>query len=188
VATTPGQFDGPAKTQPVTDSLQAPDAARTHDDHTSGQEGIGLRLLIVTGLIALLCAPVALAQFDRELAAGGKPLSLEDGRGVAVVKSREGSILGSVDRGRIRATNASVYGCESRKRVNRSTVLCIGRDLDFSATGYRWQIVASGAGINASGKLKGTVTLQGTSGTYSLEAGGTDPRPWPRSPRTFRLG
>jgi hypothetical protein len=147
-----------------------------------------LRLLIVIGVLAFLCAPVATAQFARELAAGGKPLSLEDGRGVAVVKSRDGVILGSVGRGRVRAMNASVYGCESRKRVRRHTVVCTGRELNFSATGRRWAIVASGVGINASGKLKGSVTLQGTGGTYSLEPGGTDPHPWPSSPRTLRLG
>lgn len=149
---------------------------------------MGLLRVIVIGLLALLCVPVASAGIERELAAGGKPLSLSDGRGIAVVKSREGAILGSVQRGRLRVTNGNVYGCESRKRITRSTVLCVGRNLDFSATGRHWRIVARGSGINASGKLKGIVTLQGTSGTYSLEAGGSDPRPWPRAARTFRLG
>ena len=147
-----------------------------------------LRLLIVVGVVALVGAPAASAQLDRELAAGGKPLTLKDGRGVAVVTGREGSLLGIVDRGRVRATNVDVYGCETRRRISRLTVLCVGRDLDFVATGRRWRIVASGTGISASGKLKGAVTLQGTGGTYSLEAGGDDPRPWPRTRRTFRLG
>ena len=147
-----------------------------------------MRLFIVIGLFALLCVPAASAAVDRELAAGGKPLSLVDGRGMALVSSREGAILGSVNRGRVRATNATVYGCETRRRLTRRTVLCIGRNLDFAATGRRWKIVARGSGINASGKLKGSVTLQGTGGTYSLQPGGSDPRPWPRRARTFRLG
>ena len=147
-----------------------------------------MRLFILIGLVALLVVPSASAQVDRELAAGGKPLSLKDGRGYAAVGSRDGAILGSVTRGRVRATNATVYGCDTRRRLNRTTVLCIGRNIDFSATGRRWRIVVRGTGINASGKLKGSVTLEGTHGTYSLESGGADPRPWPRKARTFWLG
>lgn len=146
-----------------------------------------MRLLIVIGVIALIGAPAASAQLERELAAGGKPLTLENGRGVAVVTGREGSLIGSVHRGRVRVTNADVYGCETRRRINRRTVLCVGRDLRFEAMGRRWHVVVRGTGINATGRLKGAVTLEGRRGTYSLEADGEDPRPWPRTRRTFRL-
>jgi hypothetical protein len=147
-----------------------------------------MRLFVCLVLTCLVVAPVARADSPRDLTAGGSPLSLEDGRGTAIVASREGSILGSVTRGRVRATRGSVQGCETRRRINRRTVLCIGRNLTFWATGRNWRILASGNGIYASGVLKGTLTLQGTRGRYSLDAGGGDSRPWPRRQRTFRIG
>jgi hypothetical protein len=148
-----------------------------------------VRVFVSIALITLVSASAALAGPDpRDLTAGGSPLSLENGRGTAIVRSREGSILGSVRRGRVRAVNGHVRGCETRRRLSRRTVLCIGNDLTFWATGRGWTITARGRGINASGVLKGSLTLQGTRGTYSLEPGGGNERPWPRLRRTYSIG
>ena len=148
-----------------------------------------MRLFISLALLSLVAAPLALADpGPRNLNAGGSPLSLEDGRGIAIVRGRDGSLTGEVRRGRVRAVNARVSGCEIRRRINRRTVLCIGRRLTFLALGRNWAITTRGAGINASGVLKGSLTLQGTDGTYSLEPGGGNERPWPRVQRTFSIG
>lgn len=145
-------------------------------------------------IVALACAPAAAAGIDRELAAGGASLALEDGRGTAVVRSREGSILGSVARGRVRVTDVRrgprtsivLSGCKTRRQIDRRTVLCVGRNISFSVLGGAWQVRLAGPGINASAKLKGNVTLQGRAGTYSIRYGAD--RPWPRQARTFKLG
>jgi hypothetical protein len=156
-----------------------------------------MRFLLSVILFALVCAPLAGARVmpdrdlgppGRDLAAGGSPLSLENGRGTATVRSRDGSIVGAVRRGRVRAAHAQVSGCETRRRIARGVVLCIGRDLTFWATGRRWTITVRGAGINAAGRLKGWLTLEGTRGTYALDEDGEDEHPWPRDRRTIRIG
>jgi hypothetical protein len=148
-----------------------------------------VRLFAFIALFMLVGAPLALAgPGPRDLVADGSPLSLEDGRGIATVRGREGTIFGEVSRGRVRAVNTRVSGCEIRRRVNRRTVVCIGRELTFLAIGRRWTITARGSGISASGRLKGLLTLWGTRGTYSLEWDHGDERPWPLVQRTFIIG
>jgi hypothetical protein len=151
-----------------------------------------VRFFVSIALLALVSVPVADAQVrpdpNRDLAAGGSPLSLENGTGTATVRSREGTIVGKVRRGRVRVVNGRVGGCEIRRRINRRTVVCIGRELTFGATGRNWVVRASGSGIYASGMLKGSLTIQGTRGTYSLDANSSDDRPWPRYQVTLSIG
>ena len=155
-----------------------------------------LRLTLLTVLLALALTPTAYGQveLERALAAGGQSLSLEEGRGFAAVTSRAGAMFARVGRGRIVVTNyvrgprteRKLWGCNTRKRIGRRTVVCSGRKLSLSIVDGRWRVVLRGTRIDASAVLQGSVTLKGTSGTYSID--GDDPRPWPSDARTFRLG
>ncbi len=145
-------------------------------------------------LLALVLAPVANAQFERAVEAGGESLSLQNGRGHAVVTSRDGVMFARVGRGRIGIRNYArgtqtgwkVSGCDRRTRVARR-VVCVGRNLSLSIIDGRWRVALRGKGINASAVLQGSVTLEGTAGTYAI-GDPEDTHPWPRSARTFSLG
>ncbi len=153
------------------------------------------RIALLIAVAALALAPGANAQFERAVAAGGEALTLSNGRGYAVVTSSSGTILGSVGRGRIVVTNyprgartkISLSGCDRRKRIARRTVVCAGRGLSFSVVDGRWRVHLRGTRINASAVVEGSVTLEGTAGTYAI-GDPEDKRPWPESARTFRLG
>lgn len=152
------------------------------------------RPLLLTVLFALALAPGADARLDRFFAEGGDSIALENGRGTAIVVSEEGAVLGTLGRGTLIVvdvrrgppTDVEVSGCETRRRPNVRTLVCSGRGISFSVVGGAWRAVIRGRGINASAVLSGTVTLQGSAGTYSLRH--ADERPWPQVARTFRLG
>jgi hypothetical protein len=149
-------------------------------------------LVLLTIPIALALVPSAAAQesVPRMLQAGGARVELENGRGFAFFRSREGVILGSIKRGRVvvtdlrRDSEVSVSGCETTKRIKR-TIVCIGRDLSFSVEKGAWNALLRGVGINASAVLRGTLTLQGRAGT--LQINDRPERAWPKAVRTFRL-
>ena len=153
------------------------------------------RIALLIAVAALALAPGASAQFERAVAAGGDSLTLEGGRGYAIVTSSSGTILGSVGRGRLVVTNyrrgartkISLSGCDTRKRLGRRTVVCAGRGLGFSVVDGRWRVHLRGGRINASAVVEGSVTLEGTEGKYAV-GDPDDERPWPESRRTFRLG
>jgi hypothetical protein len=153
------------------------------------------RTVLLIAVAALALAPSASAQFERALADGGESLTLDDGRGYAIVTSSSGTILGTVGRGRVVVTNyrrgartkISFSGCDTRKRLGRRTVVCAGRGLSFSVVDGRWRVHIRGARINAGAVVEGSVTLEGTSGTYEI-GDSDDEQPWPESARTFRLG
>ena len=153
------------------------------------------RLALLTVLAALVLAPSAHAQFERAVAAGGESLTLANGRGYAAVTSSGGTILGRVAKGRIVVTDyprgartkVSFSGCDTKKRISRRTVVCAGSNLSFSVVDGRWRVVLRGRGVNASAVLQGSVTLEGSGGTYAIGDPDND-RSWPRSTRTFRLG
>ena len=154
-----------------------------------------VRIALLIAVAALAFAPSANAQFERALAEGGESLTLEGGRGYAAVTSSSGTILGSVGRGRVVVTDyprgaetkISLSGCDRRKRINRKTVVCAGRGLSFSVVDGRWRVHVRGTRINAGAVVEGSVTLEGTAGTYAI-GDPDDERPWPESARTFRLG
>ena len=153
------------------------------------------RVLVLTALLALAVAPGADAGLARYVSAGGDPLSLDGGRGTALVVSNDGAILGSVRRGRVAvtdlrggvATRVSTSGCERKWFPAPRKVVCIGWHLGFSALGGAWRVRLVGRGINASAVIHGSVTLDnGATGTYSIR--GERPRPWPASAETYYLG
>ena len=142
---------------------------------------------------ALAVAPAANAQALRG-PFGTDGMQLEDGRGFATVVSREGAILGSVGRGRItirdlprgERTSIQVSGCERRRRLDRRTRVCVGRELRFVVRYGAWRVTMRGRNIDASAVVEGTLALQGTAGTFSLDGG--EARRWPRSVESFDLG
>jgi hypothetical protein len=160
------------------------------------------RLFLLTLLLALTLTPAADAVVkrgaddyaaDRYLVAGDA-LSLARGRGTAVIRARNGAVLGTLARGRIVITDyqrgpeteVGVSGCEVRKRLGPRTWMCRGVRLGFSVLYGSWRILIRGRGINASARVTGSSTLEGTAGTYSVNGG---PRhPWPEEARTFELG
>jgi hypothetical protein len=153
------------------------------------------RLFVLSLLIATAVPTAAQAQDPRVLAgADGESLSLADGRGLAIVTSRDGAMFGNVARGRIvindlprgARTTVEVSGCERRRRPNRRIFVCAGSDLGFSVAGGRWRAVISGTGIDASAVLEGALSLKGNRGTYQVGDGRE--RRWPRRARTLQLG
>jgi hypothetical protein len=152
------------------------------------------RIVLLTAVLVLALAPSADAQLARSLAPDGTELSLEDGRGSAIVLSRDGVMYGQVARGRIvvtdyprgAETDVDLRGCDRRQRLSRLTVVCAGRGLRFQIADGRWRAAIRGTGIDAAAIVTGAVTLEGTRGTYSI---GEDEaaEEWPREPRTFAL-
>lgn len=153
------------------------------------------RLVVLLGLLGVLAlVPSAQAQLGRYIAAGAEPIELEDGRGLAVFRSRDGALLGTLARGRLTVkdstrgarTSVRVSGCDKRWRPARRTSVCAGRGISFSILDGSWRATVRGAGINASAVVRGSVTLEGTEGTYSIANG--EERSWPRQAATFFLG
>lgn len=152
------------------------------------------RLLLFTLLIALTTAPSAEARGLLHVAAASTDaLLLERGRGIAVIASRNGAVLGHLRAGRLTVVD---LGRDSRVRVSgdvektevlgRRTTRYSGKNIRFSILVGRWRVQLRGRGINASAQIRGVVRLRGTRGTYSIDNG--DESPWPRRWRTFRLG
>lgn len=155
------------------------------------------RLALLIVLLGLVFTPTANAQFERALENGGEPLALKNGRGYAIVTSRDGVMFANVGRGRIVVRDSrrgaqtawKVSGCERRTRVTRR-VICMGRNLSLSIVDGRWRVRLRGRGINASAVLQGSGILEGTAGTYAIGDPSDDDawHAWPRSARLFRLG
>ena len=153
-----------------------------------------LRFSVVLAFAAVLLAPPAAhAEIARFLGGSGEALALTNGRGQAVVTSRDGAIIGTIGRGRIAIvdfprgaeTEIELSGCETRRRPSPNVRICIGREIIFSVVKGRWLVRMRGMAINASAVLEGAVSLVGRRGTYEIDDG--DERRWPRELRTFRL-
>lgn len=150
--------------------------------------------LVLAALCALGLAPGADAlPLGRELVGNGSQLSLTKGRGTAAVHSSDGSLLGTVGRGRIVVVNRPVggktsvrfWGCEQRRRPAARTVVCIGRGLRVSVVNGSWVTTFKGRGVNASAVVEGRLRLRGQRGTFEID-GVT--RSWPSTFRTYLLG
>ena len=153
-----------------------------------------LSLLLIL-LAALVVVPGAAGHpLERYVAGSSSTLSLSNGRGVAILSSQDGAVLGTVGRGRVRLfdgprgteTRSRLSGCRTMRRVSPYTRLCIGRNISFSVVDGTWRLKLRGMRINASAVLRGTTLLVGTRGTYRIDDGET--RPWPRAVESFRLG
>lgn len=178
----------------VTHSLQAAHSLWTRAGQTCRMTR---RLPVLLCFVAVVVVPPSAGAQDPRLLEGeGGSLALENGRGTAIVVSRDGALIGprAVAHGRIvvvdllrgERTSVQLWGCERRRRYRR-TVICSGRDLSLSVLEGRWRARLEGSGINASAKVEGAVTLKGTRGTFRL-GDEAEPRRWPRLARTFVLG
>jgi hypothetical protein len=143
--------------------------------------------------LAVLAAPAGGAQtLDRYMAAGGT-LSLRDGAGTADVIAR-GGILGQIDRGRVLIrdlpdgddTDINVWGADWRRVIDSRTTVYGGRGLRFRALGGAWRARMKGRGIDASAAGRGSVTLRGGVGSFSVDGGSY--RDWPEDATRFRYG
>jgi len=163
-----------------------------------------MRRILVPLAVAALAAGAAEAAFASVpvllRTPGAELVSLQGGNGRAALTKR-GSLLIIVDRGRLRIVDLVGGGrpnlndsCRRRaERVSTRTVEIRGRNIGCRIwsgdDGGPWQVIISGRGINASGSVRGSLTLDavdsGATGTYSIA--GRAPRPWPRSARTYVL-
>ena len=126
---------------------------------------------------------------------GAQSFELRSGNGRAVV-SRRGSLNTRVVRGRVRIVDLPGgsrprRSCNRRAiRISRVAVEFRGRDVRCLVWGVGpWQVIMQGRGIHASGKVRGSLTLDGVNvgsrGIYKI--GSRDFRRWPQAPRTFSL-
>jgi hypothetical protein len=160
--------------------------------------------------ILVLLTIAALSAAAAQSASGGVPVLLRTpgaeyvqlggGNGRAVL-ARRGSIFVIVRSGRLRVVDLPAPGhpnindtCRRRaKRVRPNAVEIKGDNIRcriWSGTaGGAWQVILSGRGINVSGVVKGSVTLdalnRGYPGRYKIALG--DWHRWPRRVKTISL-
>jgi hypothetical protein len=132
---------------------------------------------------------------------GSEFLELRSGNGRAVVTGR-GSLGLNIRTGRLRIVDLPRGGrphltprCQRRaRRVSPTTLEIVGRHIGCviwsGDSGGRWQAVLRGRLIDASGKVRGSLTLDGVrrgpTGRFSIGAEGGW-RDWPRNARTYGL-
>ena len=149
------------------------------------------RVLLVALTSAFFALPAGSAEGALPRTSGSVQVALKDGHGFARLALR-GTLLGRVRRGRIVATeNVFVGHWRSKKRVSDRLVAYRGSRMTlrvFSGDGA-WVVRVRGRGINVSGVVRGSLTLDGVNsrptGLYAIDGGAY--HPWPRSQRTFRL-
>lgn len=148
----------------------------------------GFLFLLLLGL--LLAVPAAEATLERT--GGSEYLQLRNGHGSAKVRNR-GNLLGHVGRGHVVATaNVTVSGWERRRAVSASVIEYRGRDLSFrTSSPGKWRLRLTGRNIDASGFVRGCVTLDGVDSAPpgDFRVGVSGPlRPWPRTAARYSLG
>ncbi|MGH3040341.1 MAG: hypothetical protein ACRDNG_01125 [Gaiellaceae bacterium] len=163
-----------------------------------------MRRLLVLATIAALATGAAEAAFAQVpvllRTPGAQAFELENGFGRAVVTGK-GAVLITVGRGRIRVVDLPGIGrpnlsrrCRARAhRVSRTTLELRGRGLGCvvwtGKNGGRWQVITRGRRIDASGNVRGSLTLdavdEGRTGRYRIGAGGW--QRWPREVQTYGL-
>ncbi|MGH3021396.1 MAG: hypothetical protein ACRDOP_02595 [Gaiellaceae bacterium] len=126
---------------------------------------------------------------------GAQSFALNDGNGRAVVTKR-GALLIRVVRGRIRVVDLP-GGTRPSRSCNRGGVRVSGVAVEYRGRDVRcrvfgpgpWQVIMRGRGINAGGKVRGSLTLDGVDagarGVYKI--GDRAFRRWPRLATTFVL-
>jgi hypothetical protein len=143
--------------------------------------------LMIAGLVAV---PAAEATVPRT--PGNVYLQLSNGAGSANVRY-VGNLLGHVRRGRILATgNVIVSGYDAPPRhLRNGLVEYHGRYLGFRTPASAWRLRVTGRGINASGFVRGCMTLNGRDlgdpGDFKIDQEGRTSR-WPRAATRYRLG
>jgi hypothetical protein len=154
------------------------------------------RLLLIVPLVGLLVVPAADATLARTQ--GSVYLQFASGAGLAKVRYK-GNFFGSVRRGRIVATrNVIVSGYASRRTLASGLIEYRGPNSHSLRMGFhtpappaQWRLRLNGVGINASGFVRGCMTLDGVDvgdpGKFRVGENGVL-RPWPRSAWTRQLG
>jgi hypothetical protein len=160
--------------------------------------------------ILLLATIAALAMGGTQAASAGGPallrtpgaelVELRGGNGRGVVTGK-GALLLHLRKGQVRIVDRPGgdrpninRGCRRRaERVSPTTLEIRGRDIGCFVSsennGGPWQAVMRGRGISASGRVKGSLTLDavdtGRPGRFRI--GDEDSRRWPRTVRTYVL-
>jgi hypothetical protein len=154
---------------------------------------LSIGTLVLAGVVAV---PLILSAPAASGTPGSVSLGLQYGRGLSVIMSR-GSVLARVRAGRIVATGNVIVRCwRSRTRLDSGLVQYRGRGdgcqyitLRVSSSSGAWRVSIRGRGINLSGVVRGSLTLDGADtgsvGTYSIA--GRPAKPWPRTRHTFAL-
>lgn len=154
------------------------------------------RVLFILLLVGCLAVPAAGATVARTT--GSVYVQLMVGAGSAKVRYR-GNFFGRVEHGRIVASrNVTVAGWASRRTLPSGLVeyrgpnrLHVRMSFHTPAPPMQWRLRLNGIGINASGFVRGCMTLNavdtGRPGTYRIGEEG-EPKPWPRSKWIRQLG
>ncbi len=160
-----------------------------------------MRRILVLAMVAVLAASAAEAALARvpvpARTAGAQFLELERGNGRAAIAKR-GTVLVTVRAGRIRIVDLPGGGrprpnCNKRpRRIRPSAVEVRGpnaRCLVSSARGGPWQVIVEGRGIFASGRARGSLTLDGANTGYRgrFRIGDGSWRRWPIRAHTYGL-
>src|SRR4029078_4382060 len=127
-------------------------------------------------LVVFLCT-VCVAAFAASFALAGEPtagtLSVERGKGVVMIDLR-GAVLGRLSSGTPRVTDqtphhnhtALVVGRKvTQERLGPRTVLYRGQGLRFRMLGGGYRMLARGSGISLSVVWRGTVMIDGDTGS-----------------------
>jgi hypothetical protein len=161
-----------------------------------------MRRVLVLLTVAALAAGFAEAAFGSVpvllRTPGAEYIELQNGNGRAAVM-RRGALLVTIGRGRLRIVDLGPGrphlndSCQRRaRRVSARTLEIRGRDVRCfiaSQDGGEWQVIMQGRGINASGRVAGSLTLdafdRGPTGRYRIGERGW--RSWPRRAGTYGL-
>jgi hypothetical protein len=162
----------------------------------------------LTLFVCAVAAAVALVASAAGAAATAGELSLEGGRGSAMIEIR-GAVLGRLTNGTLRVTDLTprdrfepaVVGRKlTSERIGPRTVVYRGQGIRFRMIGGSYRIVVRGSGISVSAVGRGAVVLDGEPrtvgedvGVYSLDGVdcGMEPElclPLPVEPERFVLG
>jgi hypothetical protein len=146
-----------------------------------------IALLVVT--VLALAVP---AGWSATAPAGS--LSIEDGRGVVVVKGK-GIVIGRLERGEVQIVDLSPLDQWS-PRINGvprgRTVWTRGKEINFYIPGGRYRITVRGDGFSVSARGQGVATLDGqadpagATGTYAV--GDSVPVPLPTEEQRVEFG
>jgi hypothetical protein len=158
-------------------------------------------LLGAVVLLALgVTEPALAAKAGKPIPLGRTPgsdyLELKRGHGRAAV-TKQGALAIVVRRGRVRVVDRPGgerprASCNrTGKRVSSTTVQYRGRDVRCLVRGTGpWQVIIKGSGISASGRVKGSLTLNAAAdkprGRYRVGQSGPYKR-WPRAAQTYNV-
>jgi hypothetical protein len=147
------------------------------------------RILTTFALIALALPATAAARVN---APDDGTLTLKNADGVITIGAR-GGVIGRFDSGQLWVRDPipddqyeeAVTGAEKKVVKNEFVTVYTGKNVRFRYIGGFFKIKITGTGIGLGAVGKGTVTLQGTGGTYSVND--TPPQLLPLLPQTFPL-